>query len=92
MLKISETTNHEFMLKILELKLSKKLKSFKNERYIILTKGSILLGIKRVIKITNFERRFISCRDYQHYEDYIFDIWIDNSISAEDRMSLIEIF
>lgn len=88
MIKLVECSNKGFIFKLLEMKLNKKLIHFKEEKFFILTKDNIVLGIKRISHISNVERRFISLKDYSFIQDnnknYLYNMWVSNECTDMD--------
>lgn len=96
MYKLELSNNYDYIKKILELKLKKKLKSFKFENYLVLSKDSIIVGIKCYAEVTKEERRFISVGNYQlttiNDKEIIFNFWVDDNVTREERFDLITAF
>jgi ribosomal protein S18 acetylase RimI-like enzyme len=98
---IKEHNNKDFLNNILRLKLGEHITKFKNEKYFVILKDSILLGISRIVELSNIE---LSNKKFDFFnisnENKIFflsGIWIDESIRNKgygqklinERMALI---
>ena len=79
-MKIKEIDNTDYMFTILQLKLSKKLTRFKNEKYLVLHHEHLIYGIARYVKITEPEIHLLDTKHLYSNTMSIFEIWIDEEV------------